>query len=321
VNLAAGAGFAPNKKKAGFWRREWTLFKKNAELASLVTPGMITILIFSYLPMFGIIIAFKDFRYDQGIFGSAWVGWKNFEFFFSSDVVWRVVRNTVSYEMAYIAVTTVFALAFSVMLNEVSRKFSKFYQTALFLPHFLSWVVVFYIVYSFLDVRHGLLNKVIVFLGFEEVNWYMTSGPWPYILVIVALWKRIGYNTLIYYAAIMSVNQEYYEAARMDGASRWKMATRITIPMIAPLISILVILAIGSLVAGDFGLHFFIPNNSGMTYPTTDIIDTYVYRALLNVGDVGMSAAIGLFQSIVGLVLVVSVNTIVRRLNPENSLW
>jgi putative aldouronate transport system permease protein len=320
----AAADTVSKKKKQvskSFLSREWIQLKKNAELAFIVLPGIIKILIFSYLPMIGVIIAFKEYRYDQGIFGSKWVGLKNFEFFFASDVAWRVVRNTVLYEFGYIVLTTLCAMAFAVMLNEISRKLTKVYQTALFLPHFLSWVVVFYIVYSFLDVRHGLLNKLMVSAGFEEINWYLQSEPWPFILNAVAIWKRIGYSTLIYYAAIMAISQEYYEAAKMDGASRWKMATQITIPMIMPLISILIILSIGSLFAGDFGLHFFIPNNSGMTYPTTDIIDTYIYRALLNIGDVGMSAAIGLFQSIVGLVLVIVVNAIVKKLNSENSLW
>ncbi|NOU64637.1 ABC transporter permease subunit [Paenibacillus sp. LMG 31461] len=304
-----------------FFKREWKHFNKNRELFFIIFPGALKILIFSYLPMIGIILAFKDYRYDKGIFGSSWVGLSNFKFFFLSDTAWRVTRNTVLYEFGYIILTTIFALAFAVMLNEISRKFTKFYQTALFLPHFLSWVVVFYIVFAFLDINNGMLNKLLVYLGFEEVNWYLSAGPWPFILNVVALWKRVGYSALVYYAAIMALNQEYYEAARMDGASRWHMATKITVPLITPLISILIILSIGSLFTGDFGLHFFIPNNSGMTYPTTDIIDTYIYRALLTIGDVGMSAAIGLFQSVVGLILVVTANYVVKKLNSENSLW
>lgn len=309
------------KPDKGFFAREWRYVKKNYELLFLTMPAVLKIFIFSYLPMAGVIIAFKNYRYDQGIFGSDWVGLKNFEFFFKSETAWRVTRNTVLYEFAYIIVTTIFALAFAVMLNEIARRFTKIYQTTLFLPHFMSWAVVFYIVFSFLDINNGLLNKLLISFGFEEVNWYMSSEPWPYILILVALWKRIGYSTLIYYAAIMAINQEYYEAAKMDGATRWQMATKITIPMIAPLISILIILSIGSLFNGDFGLHFFIPNNSGMTYATTDIIDTYIYRALLTIGDVGMSAAIGLFQSVVGLILVIVANYTVRRINSENSLW
>lgn len=312
---------ANKPSKSNFLAREWRHLRKNGELAIIVMPGLLKIFIFSYLPMIGVILAFKHYRYDKGLFGSEWAGLKNFEFFFSSDIAWRVTRNTVLYEFTYILLTTVFALLFAVMLNEISRKATKVYQTALFLPHFLSWVVVFYITFSFLDVNNGLLNKLLVSIGFQEVNWYLIPEPWPAILVSVALWKRIGYSTLMYYAAIMSINQEYYEAARIDGASRWQMARKITIPMITPLISILIILAIGQLFAGDFGLHFFIPNNSGMTYPTTDIIDTYIYRALLRIGDVGMSAAVGLFQSIVGLILVITANQVVRKLNSDNSLW
>ncbi|WP_271753577.1 ABC transporter permease [Cohnella sp. JJ-181] len=302
-------------------RSEWGLFKKNYELFTLGLPGLAFIFIFSYLPMLGIIMAFKDFHYDKGIWGSAWVGFKNFEFFFVSDTAFRITRNTVLYQAGYLFFTTVFSLAFAVMLNEISRKSVKVYQTALFLPYFLSWVVVYYIVFTLLDLKNGLLNTVLAAFGAEPHNWYLESGPWPYILNIVSLWKNIGFSTLVYFAAIIAISPEYYEAARIDGATRWQMARKITIPLITPIISILLILSVGGLVSGDFGLHYFIPNNSGMTFPTTDIIDTYVYRALTKLGDVGMASAVGLFQSTVGLVLVLLANAMAKRLNPENSLW
>lgn len=302
-------------------REEWKYFRKTFELFAIFFPGALKIFIFSYLPMVGVIIAFKNYRYDLGIFGSEWVGFDNFKFFFVSDTAWRVTRNTVLYEGGYLLITTICALAFAVMMNEISRRFTKVYQTSLFLPHFLSWIVVYYVVFAFLDINNGFLNRTLEALGWETLNWYMESEHWPYILNIVALWKRIGYSTLVYYAAIMAINQEYYEAAKMDGASRWQMATRITLPMIAPLISIMVILAIGGLFNGDFGLHFFIPADSGMLYATTDIIDTYVYRALIVLGDIGMSGAVGLFQSVVGLILVVTANYVIKKMNEENSLW
>jgi putative aldouronate transport system permease protein len=301
--------------------REWRHFKKNYELFTLGIPGVLYILIFSYLPMLGIVLAFKDFHYDKGIWGSDWIGFKNFEFFFVSNTAFRITRNTVLYQVGYIFFTTTFALAFAVMLNEISRKAVKVYQTALFLPYFLSWVVVFYITFTLLDLKNGLLNELLVAFGAQPHNWYLETGPWPYILNIVNLWKNIGFSTLVYYAGIIAINPEYYEAAKIDGATRWQMVRKITIPMIVPLISILLILSVGSLISGDFGLHYFIPNNSGMTYPTTDIIDTYVYRSLTKIGDVGMASAVGLFQSSVGLILVLLANYIVKKMNSENSLW
>lgn len=302
-------------------RSEWSLFKKNYELFTLGLPGLAYIFVFSYLPMLGIVMAFKDFHYDKGIWGSAWIGFKNFEFFFVSDYAFRITRNTVLYQIGYLFFTTTFALTFAIMLNEISRRSVKVYQTALFLPYFLSWVVVYYIVFTLLDLKNGLLNHLLDAFGAAPHNWYLESGPWPYILNIVSLWKNIGFSTLVYFAGIIAISPEYYEAAKIDGATRWQMARKITIPLIMPLISILLILSVGGLISGDFGLHYFIPNNSGMTFPTTDIIDTYVYRALTKLGDVGMASAVGLFQSTVGFILVLLANAMAKKMNPENALW
>ncbi|MDF2924885.1 MAG: sugar transporter permease [Paenibacillaceae bacterium] len=311
----------PPKKYSLRPLKEWRHMRKNGELLGLFFPGFLYILIFSYLPMFGIMLAFKRFRFDKGIFGSDWVGLENFRFFFISEDAWRITRNTVLYEIGYILLTTAFALLFAVLLNEIGRNSSKLYQTALFIPYFLSWVVVSYISYAFLDQQTGYLNTILEWFGMEPHKWYLEKEPWPVILNIASLWKKVGFSTLVYYAGVMGINQEYYEAARMDGATRFQMARKITIPMLAPLITVMLILAVGGIFNGDFGLHYFIPNNQGMTYPTTDIIDTYVYRALRTVGDVGMSAAVGLYQSLVGLVLVVSANAVVRKISQENSLW
>ncbi|WP_284645743.1 ABC transporter permease [Paenibacillus silviterrae] len=311
-----------SQKKRVIWPlREWRQLNQNREILGLFFPGFLYILIFSYLPMFGVILAFKRYRYDQGILGSEWVGFENFTFFFVSEDAWRITRNTVLYEIGYIFLTMAFALLFAILLNEIGRRTSKIYQTALFIPYFLSWVVVSYISYAFLDQQTGYLNTILHWFGMEPHNWYLEKEPWPIILNIASLWKKVGFSALVYYAGIMSINQEYYEAAKIDGATRFQMAIKITIPMLAPLITIMLILAVGGIFHGDFGLHYFIPNNQGMTYPTTDIIDTYVYRALRTVGDVGMSSAVGLYQSVVGMVLVIATNAIVRKLNQENSLW
>ncbi len=302
-------------------KSEWHHLKQNAELLLLLLPGGLLIFTFAYLPMFGVIIAFKDFRYDLGIWGSEWIGFKNFEFFFVSTNAWRITRNTILYETGYLVLTTIVALTLAILLNEIGRKWLKVYQTPLFIPYFLSWVVVSYLTYAFLDHNLGFLNQLLERVGLEQHRWYAEAHVWPYILNIVNLWKGVGFASLVYYAGIVGINQEYYEAAKIDGATRWQMAFRITIPMISTLIAVLIILAIGNIFRGDFGLHYFIPNNSGMTYPTTDIIDTYVYRALVELGDIGMSSAVGLFQSFVGLVLVVAANFVVKKINEENSLW
>jgi putative aldouronate transport system permease protein len=305
----------------GSRRTEWYHLKKNSELLLLLMPGALLVLIFSYLPMFGTVLAFKDFRYDKGFWGSEWIGFDNFKFFFVSDNAWLITRNTVGYGLIYMILTTVIALTFAILMNEMGKKWLRIHQTAMFIPYCLSWVVVSYLALALLDSSGGYLNKILEFLHLETHMWYLETKPWPYILVSAYLWKNIGFSTLVYFAGIMGINQEYYEAAKIDGASRWQMATRVTLPMLSTLIVVLLILAIGHIFVGDFGLHYFIPNNNGMTFPTTDVIDTYVFRALRVYGDIGMSTAIGLYQSVVGLVLVITSNYVVRKINEENSLF
>lgn len=294
---------------------------KHYELLILSLPAILYIFVMAYLPMFGVVIAFKNFNYAKGFWGSDWIGFKNFEFLFTSDTAFRITRNTVLYNLGYMAITTICALAVAIMLNEISKKWLKLYQTSLILPFFLSWVVVSYITLAFLDHQNGFVNHWLTAMGFHEIEWYFDSRYWPYILNIVSLWKGIGFSSLVYYAGILGIDSELYEAARIDGATRRQMVTNVTIPQLTPLIIILLILSIGNMFRGDFGLHYFIPNNSGMTYPTTDIIDTYVYRALRDLGDIGMAAAVGLYQSLVGFVLVLVANFTVRKINEDNSLF
>lgn len=300
-------------------RKGW--FNHHFELLGLSLPGILYLLVFAYLPMFGIIVAFKNYRYDQGILGSKWVGFKNFEFLFASENAWRITRNTVLYSLSYIVIGTALALTMAILLSQVGKRWVKVHQTVLFLPYFVSWVVVGYIVLAFLDTSSGFLNQTLVTLGFQPYKWYYQAGPWPYILVIVHEWKSIGFGTLIYFAGIMGINQEYYEAARIDGASRMQMAVRITLPLLTPLVTILLILSVGNMFRGDFGLHYFVPNNSSFALPSTDIIDTYVFRALRELGDIGMSSAAGVYQSVVGFVLVLITNYVVRKINKDNALF
>ncbi|BBI35533.1 ABC transporter permease [Cohnella abietis] len=299
----------------------WGHFQKNRQLFILSLPALLFKLVFNYLPLIGLIIAFKKFRYDLGIFGSAWNGFDNFRFFFVSDNAWRITRNTVLYNVGFIVITLICALALAVLLNEVSSRAVKVYQTALFLPYFLSWVVVGYIALSFLEQDRGLLHQLWTFFGLEPVNWYQESNRWPYILNAVNLWKTVGFSTLIYYAGIIGISPSYYEAAKIDGANRLQMIRKITLPLLTPLIIVLLIISIGGMFRADFGLFYFIPNNSSFLYSSTDVIDTYVFRALRSVGDVGMSAAVGLYQSVVGFVLVVASNWIIKKINSDNALW
>lgn len=296
-------------------------FRNNREIFFITLPGVLYTLLFAYVPMIGIIIAFKKYRYDEGIFGSEWVGWSNFEFLFASSDAWRIIRNTIGYNLVYTITVTVSALLFALLLNEIRQRFVKVYQTVLFLPYFISTVLVGYIVYAFLEANNGYLNRVLESFGLPGRMWYAETKPWLFILPTVNLWHGVGFATLVYYAGIMGIGSDYYEAAKLDGASRIQMMYRITLPLLTPLIMILLILSIGNMIRGDFGLHYFVPQNSTLVLSTTDIIDTYVVRALQTIGDVGMSAAVGFFQSVTGLILVITANAIVRKINDENSLF
>ncbi|WP_018759023.1 ABC transporter permease [Paenibacillus terrigena] len=302
-------------------KKEWRHFKRNRELFIMSLPAIVYKLLLSYLPMLGLVIAFKQYRYDLGVFGSEWVGFKNFKFFFNSDTALIVTRNTILYNLAFIVLTILIALTLAILLNELSRKWIKVHQTVLFLPYFLSWVVVGYVVLAFLDHKNGFLNVILGLFGQDAIKWYEQAKYWPVIIVITQLWKSVGFSTLIYYAGMLSIDSSYYEAAKIDGANRWQMIRKITIPTLMPLIVILFIIDVGKIFRADFGLFYFIPNDSSFLYSTTDVIDTYVYRSLRVVGDIGMSTAIGLYQSVVGFILVLLANWVVKKINSDNALW
>jgi putative aldouronate transport system permease protein len=268
--------------------------------------------------MFGIVMAFKDYRYNLGILGSPWVGFKNFEFFFTSNDAWRILRNTVGYSLLFIVVGNVVALSVALLMNEVKNKLMlKIHQTVMLLPNFLSWVLIAFLTYIFLNPNMGVLNQLIDFLGFTPQEWYAEPGHWPYILTATSLWKGIGIGILIYYASLMGVDPQLYEAAKIDGANKLRQAWHVSIPAVLPVFTIQTILAIGDTFGGDFGLFYFIPRDVGLLYSTTDIIDTYVIRGLRG-GDLAVTAAVGLFQAVAGLILIIIVNWIVRKIKPEN---
>lgn len=303
--------------------------RKTLILSSMVLPGVIWLVLLRYLPMFGIVLSFKDYRiYTKApsllnnILHSKWVGFKNFKFLFASSDAWVMIRNTLTYNALWIILVSVIAIAFAIMLNEISQKFAaKAYQTMMFFPYFLSWVVVSYFVFAFLSPERGLITNMQQSLGITPTEWYNDAGPWPYILTIANMWKNTGYSCVLYLAAISGIDSCQYEAARIDGVNKWQQIIYVTIPHIKPMIIILFILAVGRIFNADFGLFYSVPMDSGPLFPATQVVDTYVYRALMNTGDIGMSSAAGLFQNMVGFMCIMIANTIVRKVDADSSLF
>ena len=295
-------------------------FKKK-ELLILALPGLLLLLAFNYLPMFGLFIAFKDINYAKGLLGSDWVGFKNFEIFFALGNVYRLMRNTVGLNFMFIVVGNAVAVVFALLLYELKRRSVKVFQTILFIPFLLSWVVASYVTDIFLNHSKGIINIALLDMGLEKVMWYFEPSYWPIILLIVNIWKGVGYGAVIYYAALMSIDSTYYEAAALDGANRLQQVVRISLPMISPLIILLFILSLGKIFTADFGLFYFVTRNNPMLYEVIDVIDTFVFRMLRVRGDIGISSAMALIQSIVGCVFLVTANFIVRRVSPEKALF
>lgn len=300
---------------------------RNRAMLLMVLPGALWFLLFSYLPMAGTIISFKQYRYSKdgffaSIMNSKWVGLDNFKFLFSTSDAYIITRNTVLYNAAFIILGLILAVAMAIILVELTnRRLSKLFQTAMFMPYFLSWVIVGYFVFSFLSFDKGLMNKTLEWMGMERINWYSEPSKWPFILVLVNLWKGVGYSSVVYLAAIMGIDRSLYEAAMIDGAGKWKQITNITIPLLAPVISIMTLLAVGKIFYADFGLFYQVPRDSGLLYSMTNVIDTYVFRGLKVNGEIGMSTAAGLYQSFIGFLLVILSNYIVRRKNKDNALF
>lgn len=297
---------------------------KNADTAELLLmslPAIIWFIIFSYLPMGGLVLAFKDFKYSEGIFGSPWVGLKNFEFFFESNDAGRIFFNTLGYNLIFLAFNLVLAITLALVLNTVSKRMVKIGQTSLMLPYFISMVIVGYIGMTLFDYESGLLNSIRVLFGKDRIAWYETTKPWPFILILVNAWKTVGTTTLIFYGSLLGIGEEIYEAAELDGCVGLKRIFKITLPLLKPAIITMIILNIGNAMRADFGLFYYLPNNSSLLYPVTDVVDTYVYRALRLNGDVSASAAIGFFQSVVGFIMVVAANTTVKKLEPGSEMF
>lgn len=303
--------------------------KKSLIICTMALPGVIWLLLLRYLPMFGIVLAFKDYRiypksptFLNNMIHSAWVGLDNFKFLFATTDSWVMIRNTIGYNGLFIVLTLAIAVSLAIMLNELTTKFvAKTYQTMMFFPYFLSWVVVSYFLLAFLNTEKGLIVHMQQNMGVTPINWYNEAKYWPFIIAIANMWKNVGYSCILYLAAIAGIDTTQYEAAHIDGANKWQQIIYVTLPHLKSIIIILFIMNVGRILNADFGLFYSVPMNSGPLFPTTQVIDTYVYRALISSGDVGMSSAAGLFQNAVGFVLIMITNSIVKKVDPDSSLF
>lgn len=296
------------------------LFKRNIALFLLSVPAIVWVICFHYLPMFGVIIAFKDYNYADGILGSPWVGLRYFEYFFSSKDLSVVLRNTLSYQLFFLLTGQIGPVFVALCLYEVNKRSAKIYQTAMIMPNFISWVLVAYIVYALLSHETGIINSIIQNLGGEAIMWYSEPKYWPLILVFFNEWKSVGMSSVLYYATLCSIDSSLFEAAAIDGANRFKQIIHIAIPAIIPVVCVLMIMQIGGIMGGNFGLFYQLPRNSGALYSVTDVMPTYTYR-LLQDGNLSYGSAVGLFQSVVGSILVLTANKIVKKVNPENAMF
>jgi len=296
--------------------------KRKRGLLLLAFPGILILFVNNYLPMFGMFIAFKSINYSQGIFKSPWVGFQNFKFFFQSQDAFMVTRNTIALNLIFITLNLVLSILFALFLFEISKNAVRIYQTVLFIPYLLSWVVVSYALYIFLNNDYGVLNSLLKTLfKLDPIYWYGEPAYWPLILTLSFLWKSLGYSTIIFYAGLMGMDTSYFEAASIDGATKIQQTLKLAVPLLSPLIVLILLTQIGRIFYSDFGMFYFLPKDSVMLYPTTDVIDTYVYRTLRVVGEPGMAAAVGLYQSAVGFILVVLSNASIRKISEENSLF
>jgi len=306
------------KKKQKWFKKE------DIPLHLMALPTVIWLIIFCYLPIFGLIMAFQDLNITTGILGSRFVGLKNFEFLFTSTDAWIITRNTVCYNLVFIVLNMVLAVTMSLLLSEVhSRFYAKTLQTIYMLPYFLSWAVVMIVVSAFLHYDYGMVKKLLVSLGIVDkgMDFYQQRGLWPYLLVFINAWKGVGYQTVLYLAVISGISHEYYEAAVLDGVTKRQQAWYITIPHLRLVIGISIILAMGNIFRGDFGLFYVVTKDSGRIYPVTDVIDTYIYRALTRLSNVGMATAAGFYQSVVGFALILTVNAIVNKIDPDSAMF
>jgi len=296
--------------------------KKNRTLFIMIMFAVAYFIVFAYTPMVGSIVAFKEYDFRAGIFGSPWAGFTNFRFFFISGQAWRVTRNTMLYNLLFMITGNSLQIIVALFMSEfISGKFKKISQSMLFLPHFISWVVVGAFVYNIFNYDIGLMNGFLRFIGADPVDVYQRPDLWPLILGVANLWKGVGYGSILYLAAIMGLPSEIYEAATVDGASIFQRIRLITLPLLLPTIATLLLLSVGTIFRSNFDMFYQMVGENGQLYPATDVIDTFVFRSLLRSFDFGMSSAAAFFQSILCFATIMTVNGVVRKIDYDYALF
>jgi len=297
-------------------------FSKNRYLYLLALPGTLFLIVFAYIPMSAHLLAFKDFRLSDGLWGSKWVGFDNFRYFFSGNDWLRVTYNTLFLNGLFLVFGLGFAVMLAIFLSEViSPLFKRVAQSFVFLPYFISWIVISMMTQALFSTSEGIINKTLNSLGFDGVEWYLTPSVWPAILTIIYIWKFAGYNSIIFLAGITGISPEYYESAKLEGATRFQQMIYITLPLLRPIILLMLLLGVGRIFYGDFGMIYAIVGDIGVLYPTTDVIDTFAYRALRQLGNFSTSSAVVLYQSVMGLITVVIFNAIAKRIDTDSRLF
>ena len=299
-----------------------TDLRKNRIFLLLLLPAVVYVLIFSYTPMIGVIMAFKKYNFTQGLFASPWVGLKNFKFLMVSNKLWPLTRNTLLYNLAFISIGMVMEVGFAVIINEMRcRWFKKVFQSFIFLPYFISWVIASAVVQTLLDYDFGLISRTLKSLGLPMVNVYVDARPCPFLLVFFRMWKGVGYGSIVYLSAISGIDSEMYEAADIDGANSWQKLFRITLPNLVPTMVIMFLLACGQIFRGDFGMFYQLIGNNGVLLEVGDILDLYIYRAMAGNANLGYGAAAGLFQSVLCFVTILLANFVVKKIQPDYTLF
>ncbi len=300
----------------------WKRFKRFIPVYLVMIPGLVYLFINNYMPLPGLVVAFKQYNAGKGIYKSPWVGFKNFQYLFATNDALLITRNTILYNVAFIAINLVCAIAVAIILSELTGKIKNVYQSVILLPHLISSVIIGYLVFAFFSVENGFVNNnILALFGKEGVSWYSEPKYWPFIIVFVNTWKSIGFNCIIYLSTLLGFDRAFYESAEIDGATKWQQIRYITLPLLKPTAIMMTLMAVGRMFYSDFGLFYQVPMNQGALYATTQTIDTYVYRGLLQLGNISMSAAAGVYQSIIGFVLILAANLLVKKLDRDSALW
>lgn len=296
--------------------------KKNWVLFLMLVPAITYFIVFSYVTMPGAYVAFVNYNPNKGIFGSEFVGFKNFAFLIRNGDLVRITKNTLLYNGVFLLLSHMIQIVLAIMLSEIMNKiFKKISQSVILLPHFISYVVVGVFAYNFFNFDNGFINSLLVSLGMERISFYSTPGVWKYIIVFFYIWKTTGYGMIVYMAAITGISSEIYEACYIDGASRFQRIRYVTLPLLKPTFILLVLFGLGGILRGSFDLFYNLIGTNSLLYGQTDIIDTYVYRSLVGSFNFASSAAVGLYQSVFGLIFVMIINLVVRRVEPESALF